>query len=278
MVHIHTTEEILKDLNSCIENKDPFSIVRFGDAIYGILSSFLCPNVIPAGKWSRSVGRRRSNNILGQLTIPDDKREDMCNMMVDAANNANYIDSYDAYKMIRRRRLGIIARMWQDIHNCCGITNTSYCSCFVHYFSIVQSEYNLFDIMKGRKIFCITSRLQCLKKLEELSGAEVLDSYRIPRRGRKARHFRDHFEEVNRIINKNATKYDLFLIGGGFLGKLYGDNIKKNGGRAFDAGRLFDFWSNVRLIDSAPKRFLVYNKDTFLCRRKRRSVKGKLVW
>lgn len=275
---IHSTKTILSKLDKCILNKEPFSIMRFGDAVFGILTAFFCPEVITVGKWSGSKGQKLANNILGQLTIPVGDRNDICQRIVDSANRADYIDSYDAYLRLNRRRLGILARNWKQIHEGSGITNTSYCSCFVHYFSIVENELNLFDIMRGKKIFCITSRLICLDELQKKSNASIIDSYRIPRRGRKAAHYRMYFNSVMRLIRKKATQYDLFLIGGGLLGKIYCDQVKIHGGRAFDAGRLFDFWSNVRTIDSAPKRFLRYNNKKMLCERIKTPKYGKGIW
>lgn len=274
--YINSTNEILTELNECILKKKPFSIIRFGDAIYGIVSVYRCPNLIDSGKWKGRKGKRLSRAILGQLTIPQQNRRRLCRRIVIAANRANFIDSYDAYRLLNRRRLGILGRKWKEIHSESGINNTSYCSCFIHYFSIVDGEYNLLDIMKNRRIFCITSQLSCINKLREVSGASVIDTYQIPRRGRKGRHYKDHFRKIMSLIQNNAKRYDLFLIGAGFLGKIYCDEVKRCGGRSFDAGRLFDFWSGTRQIDSAPKRFLKYNSKKMLCERKRQHSTG--VW
>jgi hypothetical protein len=275
---VYPTLQILHHFNESIENKSPFSIIRFGDAVLGILSVFLAPDVLSVGKWHGAKGKRMANNILGQLTVPNKMRRKLCLRMVTAANRCDYLDSYDAYKLIRSRRLGILARSWKQIHKAVGIDNTSYCSCFVHYFSIVYDEYNLFDIMKDRRIFCITSREMCIDNLKTKSNAAEIDFYRIPRRGRKAMHYRKHFQKVMQICKSHANNYDFFLIGGGFLGKLYCDQVKRFGGRAFDAGRLFDFWSQARIIDSAPKRFLQYDPKLMLCHRLKTPKKGDGVW
>lgn len=275
---INKTSDVLEELNRCIEQKEPFSNLRFGDAGLGIIAAFLCPHVLPVGKWSGKRGERTSNNILGQLTIPVGKRERLCKRAVISANGANFIDSYDAYKFIRSRRLGILARSWYEIHKESGITNDSYSSCFIHYFSIVHGEYNLFDIMKGRRIFCITSRVIPLDRLKTMTGAKEINHYRVPRRGRKAGHYREHFGTVMRICRLNARNYDLFLVGAGFLGKIYCDQVRMFGGRAFDAGRLFDFWAGVRKIDSTPKRFISYDPKIMLCRRIKTPSRGNGVW
>lgn len=268
---IYSTEEILKDLNQCIIKKKPFSTTRLGDAGHGILVVFNCKEIIDVGKWGGSKGKRMANNILGQLTVPTNERERIVSRVAQACDNANYLDCYEAfYDLDTKKGVGILGRKWKTIHECSGITNENYCSPFVHYFSIVDKEYNLFNIMKGRKIFCVTSRVPCLTRLKKVSGAKVIDSYRIPRRGRRARHYKDHYKKVCKIISRRAKSYDLFLIGAGFLATIYCDVVKKNGGRAFDAGRLFDFWGNVREIDSRPKRFITYKTKKMLCTRKRK--------
>jgi len=276
LVKVNSTKKILTDLNRCIVKKKPFSIVRFGDAVHGIVCVFTCPDIIDNGKWSGDKGKKLSNSILGQLTIPTKRRKQVVNRVIVSANRANYCDSYDAYKLLGSNYLGILGRKWKEIHEGAGITNTNYCSCFVHYFSIVDGEYNLFDIMKGRRIFCITSKIGILDKVKEVSGAKEIVGCHIPGRGRGRKHFRNHFSKTIGLIRTNAKNFDLFLIGAGLLGKIYCDEVKKNGGRAFDCGRLFDFWSEKRKIDSRPKRFLVYNNSKLLCDRIKTGAKG--VW
>jgi hypothetical protein len=278
--HIYPTEFILKELNNCVVKKEPFSIIRLGDAGLGIIYSFNCKGIVDRGKWKGGKGRKMSNNILGQLTVPPFRRERIVKAVINACDNANFVDCYEAFFFLNTMKgVGILGEKWKDIHECCGITNTKYCSSFVHYFSITDGEYNLFNIMKNRKIFCITStEKKTLERLKIKSGADVIDSYQIPRRGRKGGHYRLHFKRIMRLIKRNAKDYDLFLIGAGFLGKVYCGKIKQLGGRAFDAGRLFDFWGNGRIIDSRPKRFIVYNQEKMLCDRIKTSTTGKGVW
>ena len=267
---IYSTKEILEDLETCITKKEPFSITRLGDAGHGILSVFLCPSIVDVGKWSGKRGERMANNILGQLTVPMSQRKKVVQRVANACNNANYTDCYEAfYDLDTKKGVGILGRNWKEIHLKSGIENENYCNPFVHYFSIVEDELNLFDLIEGRKIFCVTSRIPAVTSLQNKFKNQV-DYYRIPRRGRKAKHYKDHFRKVCKLLKKNAKNYDLFLIGAGLLATIYCDIVKKNGGRAFDSGRLFDFWSGVRIIDSRPKRFLKYDPRKMLCTRKRK--------
>lgn len=277
LVPIATTDYILNDLEEHIQQKKPFSIIRYGDAIYGIIASFRAPKLIDRGKWKDRKGLTASNNIMGQLTIHPYKREQVVSQLIKAAEEANYCDSFDAYFHLNTRKgVGILGEKWKDIHEAAGITNDKYCSAFVHYFSIIDGEMNLFELMKGRRIFCISNQTQIVTRLQKVSKAKVIKSYRIPRRGRKGGHYKLHYRKVMKFIRNNAKKYDLFLVGAGLLGKLYCAEIKRQGGRAFDAGRIFDFWGGKRQIDSRPKRFIKMNNSKMLCERKKKHPSG--VW
>ena len=70
MNHVYSTEEILKDLNDHIIKKEPWSLVRLGDAGNGIISAFRAPVVVDRGKWQGRKVKKLSNTLMGQLTIP----------------------------------------------------------------------------------------------------------------------------------------------------------------------------------------------------------------
>lgn len=269
MNHIYTTKEILEDLNNHIVKRKPWSLVRLGDAGTGIISVFKAHGIVDRGKWMGSRGTKLANSILGQLTIPTVEREKVINMVADSMSNSNYMDHFDSYTSHPAKKgVGVLGEKQDYILSAAGIDNGgNYCSPFVHYFSIVENEYNLFNLMRNRRVFCITSRNDIINRLEKMSGAKLIHSYRIPRRGRKSCHYKDHFQKVSNIIKSKAKRYDLFLVGAGLLAVVYCGLIKENGGRAFDSGRLFDFWSGVRIIDSRPKRFIKYDSTTMLCKR-----------
>lgn len=274
---ITTTHDILTDLNEHIKQKKPFSTIRYGDAIFGILATFFAPDLLDRGKWKGRKGIKASNSIMGQLTIPTKKRDKIVLKLAQAGNEANYCDSFDAYFYLNTRKgVGIVGEKWKEIHEAAGIKHENYCSPFVHYFSIVEGEMNLFDLMKGRRIFCISNQVHIVNKLQKTSKAKTIKSYRIPRRGRRGGHFKLHYPKIMRFIKNNAKKYDLFLIGGGLLGKLYCAEVKRCGGRAFDVGRVFDFWGGTRKIDSRPKRFVKMNTSKMLCQRIKKHKSG--VW
>lgn len=279
MQHIFSPQEILKDLNDHILTNEPWSMVRVGDAGTGIIASMRAPGVVDRGKWRGSRGKKLANSIMGQLTVPTYKRESLLDQVIDSMNESNYMDHYDCFRELASKKgISVLGEKQDEIHRVAGIDNGGmFCNPFTHYFSIVNGEYNLLKMMKNRRIFCITSRVYIAEKLYKISGAKAIDTYRIPRRGRKAGHYKNHFDKVCNLIKRKANKYDFFLISSGLLAVVYCGIVKKHGGRAFDSGRLFDIWGGLRRIDSRPQRFIKYNPSRMLCDRIKKSRISK-VW
>jgi len=299
MVRIFGTRYILKHLNSCIVHNKSFSTIRFGDACLFILSSTFCR------QFEKGKGKI-SNKIFDGLNIPPNKRLEIVQDLVKYANQADYVDAQSAVlveipkflpimeEFIKSgntnfgqvwerlclktkgqgRGVGNVMSRWREIYKESGITNNSFCSPHLHSFSIIDGEYNLFDIMKNRNIFCISNNIEVCDRLQKKSGAKNIDYFRVVRRGSK-KHYPLYYQNVMDIISKKAIKYDLFLIGAGLLGKIYCGYVKECGGRSFDAGRLFDVWKGKN-IRSIPARFLVMNKQKMLCERKKN--KNGRVW
>lgn len=280
LVEINKTKDILIDLERSIQNQTSFSLIRFGDAVLGILASYLCSNNINFGrKWGGYKGKSVAKSILNKLTIPEELHYKILKKIIVAANNANYIDSYDG-DIIAKFPVGQLAFSWKEIYEDIGIVNKSYCSTFFHYFSIVENEYNLFDIMKGRKIFCINNLIAGFSdRLKEKSQCKLLDFYRIPGRGKTTKHYKNHYKKVCRIIRKNAKDYDLFLIGAGLLANIYCNVVKNNGGRALDIGTVFHLWKGADIRVARPARFITNNKNKMLCKRIKNPPKEAIgIW
>jgi hypothetical protein len=105
--------------------------------------------------------------------------------------------------------------------------------------------------MKDRKICLITAISKATSNLQK-AGYDV-DMIHI------VRQFEDHytfsFQTTVQLIKKLATKYDLFLVAAGELGRIYSGLIKEYGGRALDIGFVAEFWGD-RDIHSRLRPFL----------------------
>jgi len=263
-VKIHKTKDILIHCEKSIQDKKPFSLIRFGDACLGMIANRFSKNVNFGKKWGHPSGTTQTQIIFNQLTVPVYDREIVLKKAIVAANNANYIDSYDA-DLIGKFPVGKLCFSWKEIHEDVGITNRSYCNPMFHNFINVSGEYNIFDLMKGRRIFCVNNIVRKIDpQLRE--HCKVLDFYHIPGRGKQGEHYKKHYRKVCKILKNNSQKYDLFLIGAGLLATLYCDVVKRNGGRALDVGTLFYLWNGMR-VKSRTTRYLVNNKTELLCKR-----------
>jgi hypothetical protein len=184
---------------------------------------------------------------------------------INAANNADYIDSYDA-DLIGKFPVGQLCFSWKEIHEDIGITNTSYCNTMFHNFINVYGEYNILNLMKDRRIFCVNNIIGRIQN-KIRPKCKQLDFYNIPGRGKKGGHYKLHYNRVCTVLKDNAKKYDLFLIGAGLLASHYCDIVKNNGGRALDVGTLFYLWNGMK-VKSRASRYLVNSGDRLLCTRK----------
>lgn len=271
-VKINKTKDILEHLERCIQNDEPFSLVRFGDAGLGIMAALLSNEDIDFGrKWGGRKGIITANSLLNQITIPNPDRIPILKRCVQAANNADYVDSYDS-DLIGKFPVGFLAFRWKEIHEAIGITNTNYCSTMFHNFINVRDEYNILDIMKGRKVFCVNNIVDGLVTVLEPACGEF-GFYRIPARGKKGKHYQEHFKPLCKLLAKNSKNYDLFLIGAGLLASIYCDVVKSHGGRAVDVGTLFYLWNGMK-VKSRASRFLINSAKVLPCRRTKNPPKG----
>lgn len=263
---VHSTKDILLDLEKHVKLKKPFSTIRLGDGVLGVISVFFAPDIVETGKWSGERGLNYCKGIFRGIKIDLETAKIFTSKIIKYCNEANYIDSYDAFKTeeILNKSLGPLAKKWQEIHKIVGISNVNYCNPFLHYFSVVEGEYNLFDIIKNRKVLCIGPRIVLKDKLKEKSKCKSVDWLQVLAKGN---HYRLRHREIVRKIRRTCSQYDVCLVGAGFLGKFYCGLVKSRGGRAFDVGRLFDLWAGRRKIDSRSKRIIRMNTQKMLCER-----------
>jgi len=277
---VHSTQHILKDLDNCIKRKKSFSVMRHGDTGYEIMHSYLAKNkknILPGINFGASKKFSASNKICNQLGIPVGKRQLVARKIARFTSNANYIDSPLAFSYLKRNYIYSLNSIeWQRIINNLKIKNNSFCNPLLNCFCIIEGEYNLFDVMKKRRIFCITNNTKILPKIQNISKATKIDFIQIPGRNAKNAHYPNYFHKINKIIQEKSTYYDFFLVGAGYLGRYYIGMIKQYGGRAFDFGAAFKLWKSGNSMRKKIKPFIRMNNKTFLCKRKIKTGSG--VW
>lgn len=238
---IFKVDEILNKLDNCIVYKKPFSVIRFGDG--GI-------------KFIHALLHRDSKELDGIIIkegLPVRDLVPILELWGLYARKADFIDCPEVYfdgtfwtriknphrKMGKRTRLKLLD--WKSIYYSAEFDNENYCNPELNYLSILRREgkRNLFDIMKNRKVCIITTFPEVRQALYDYKKLHV-DTIKIV--GQFEDHYKNSFEDVVKIIKESSKKYDLWLVAGGELGRIYSGMIKENGGRSFDLGFVIEFW------------------------------------
>jgi len=236
---IYKVGEILADLENCIENKLPFSHLRFGDGGIKFLHSVLVND------------KEQLDIIIKKEGLPSHKIIEIFEMWGHYARNANYIDTPEVYFTgdfwPRIKKMGkpinvdteLKMRDWYKLYNDSEFDNESYCNPESNYLMILRMMYkqkNLLDLMKDRKICIITVFPGIVQPLEEYN----VDVIKIV--GHWENQYQNSFTQVIELIKNSANSYDIWLVAAGELGRVYTGFVKESGGRAVDIGFVAEFW------------------------------------
>jgi hypothetical protein len=248
-MRIYTVREILEELDTCIKNKKPFSLIRFGDGGIKFLKSIIY-----------NVDHSRLFEILKKEGIPFNKVYSIFHLWGKFATEANFIDSPEIYftdkfwsRFTEQKRNRILPdiKNWNRIYYNADFDNDRYCNPEVNFLMLIQRSDcpNLIDIIKNKKIRCITDHEKVNSCLSTVCNSSTL---RIS--GWFQNQYINNYRDVTKEIKRDAKKYDLWLVGAGELGRVYTGLIKKHGGRAIDMGSVFDCW----VKDELPVRLKGY--------------------
>lgn len=246
---IYKIDEILSKLKNCIEERKPFSHIRFGDGGIKMLASLFEKNIGHLEIISKKEG------------IPLNKMVYVAELWGYYARRADFIDTPEVYfnkefwprikkynedgeiKQISERTLELLL-MWPDIYYNAEFDNFNFCNPESNYLLITRKDgENLLDIMENKKICIITAKPQVRSNLKDLNTK--IDIFTIA--GHYQEHYNTSFNKTIEFIKSMARYYDLFLVAGGELGRIYSGVIKESGGRAIDIGFVIEFWCGLEL-------------------------------
>ncbi len=246
--------EVLGRLDRSMRRKESFGLIRFGDGTIKAAHAFHNNDINQLKQISMQEG------------IPITSFEKIIEFWKTSANICDFIDSPEVYfspkfwertkKHKKRISEKTIERLfnWKRLYNQIGIVNKNYCNPEINFLSCVNRGFRrktLPDLMKNKKICCITSR-DDLQNILQQYNVTILQ---IP--GKNENQF-SSFSKIIDTINDKALDFDLWLIAAGELGRIYPGLIKFKGGRAFDIGSLVDYWATQEV----PSRLIPYMKQT----------------
>ena len=253
---IAKVEDILKNVEECIKNDDPFSLIRFGDGGIKFIHAMLFND------------KKQIKQIIEREGLPTDKLDIVLKLWGKYARAANYIDTPEVYftdKFWPRLKTPVKQitgktrtrmRMWKELYERAEIYNLNYCNPEVNYLMILDDRMNILDVMKNRKVCIITA----LRNLHVLLGSNeiLVDTFQIA--GQYDKHYIKSFDKAIAKIKHDVKKYDLWLIAAGELGRIYTGLIKELGGRAVDIGFVVEYWMGEE-IHPRLTRFLIPSEE-----------------
>ena len=268
---IHKTQEILKDLNDCIINKKPFSLLRYGDGGLKFIHSVLYND------------RDQLFDILKKEGIPLNYIVEVFELWGYYTRRANYIDTPEVYftskfwprlksshkPMNKKTREKLIK--WKELYYNAEFDNVNFCNPEINFLSILNKRnyQTILDIIKDRKVCCITTFPEVKERLLEF-GYNI-DTIKIV--GHYENHYKNSFEEVVNKIKETANDYDLFLVAAGELGRIYSGIIKEEGGRTFDIGFVVEYWLHSEIPIRLQPFLQVCNSNPLMLELTRRAFK-----
>lgn len=237
---IYTITEIMNEIDVAIKNKEPFSLIRLGDGGLKLIYSILYNDTIQIKKISKKEG------------IPYSKFVDVFELWGYYLRRSNFIDSSEVYftnkfwDRLRDERLGVSKKTtkklkeWKTLYYNAEIDHERFCNPETNYLSCLESKNpNLIDIITNRNV-CIISTHNIDKLRRFIPICKHIDTIKIV--GQYDDHYNKCYNDVVDKLNRLSTKYDLFLVAAGELGRIYSGIIKENGGRSFDIGFMVDYW------------------------------------
>ena len=233
---IYKIEDILNKLENCIEYNLPFSHIRFGDGGIKYIHSLLYNDLEQLGTIVQKEGLPRHNLV------------EILELWGYYARQADFIDTPEVYyngefwprikkpgKPINKETDDKM-RAWRDLYDRAEFDNENYCNPESNCLMVIDipGKKNLLDIMKDRKVCCITAKPEIKTLIPDLTIVEIV--------GQWQNQYVNSFKEVVDIIKHTANQYDFWLVAAGELGRIYSGLIKEYGGRCLDIGFVIEYW------------------------------------
>lgn len=277
MYKVYNAREILEDVELAIQQKRPLSLLRGGDGTLGVFSVCFLNGFVKIGHWAtfpnetnrlvrkrgKPIGADLVRLLLSRVSIPWEKRLEFFGNTIQYLKEADYIDSFQNYAPGSIKALGnqVLAENWDKILKGVGINleNKKFCDPRFNFFCMLKDQLNLFDIIKGRKVFCVSNMK--FKWLRQIAGASGTQFYVITRNIKSPTGNGMYFE-MNKIIEScKASNADLFLVGAGFVGRNICGALRQQGKVVLDVGSLFDYWSDLRndIVLPTVKKMIKYD-------------------
>jgi len=236
---LSTVSEVVRDLQVAIVSRSPFSMIRFNDGGLKVMKRFI------DGTTDYSTSRQEG--------IPHFFFKNLIKSWINSANEADYIDSPEFYfieKTHKKRGKTSpdnwkLLSQWKEIYSEIGINiNRKFCSPEMGILLFAENaRHNLIETIRHRSICCISNYYRVDRILSRHTRSVTVKL--IP--GFFGNHYDVSYDSIIDEIRKEANDYDLWILASGELGRIYSGEIRRNGGRSIDVGKVVDAWVTRRI-------------------------------
>lgn len=272
-----TSKHIGQDIVKHLKNKEPFSLIRLGDADLRLMQRIDKVEKFKRGEIGFSpIGYIKK---FRQQGIEPNKIPMLYDIYREACNNANYVSGFDCwldtnnywYRNTASDGALNTLKNWRNTYKRMNITNENYCNPDINFHLFMNANFNLLNFLKGKTICLVTPWIGALNRLKN-AGYSV-HHIRIPHMNPKGIRIKevpdltkppagkkwhtDVYEIIKNKIKKKSKKCDIFFIGAGNLGRGYSNHVKECGKVAIDLGKVMDSWHRGEVFGRMKKKFLL---------------------
>lgn len=237
-VNVYSVKEIFEHLKICIRDDKPFSLIRLGDGGLKMIHSFIYDD------------KEQLDIIIKKEGLEPKIIKKVLQLWGYYGKRADYIDTPEVYfspyfwPRIRAKQKAMKPytvnrmRMWNSLYHKIHIHSKKFCNPEFNFLSCLRlpNQKTLINLIEDKKICLICDCPNVAKKLPaDVTTVKIVSQYED--------HYKNSYPKVIRFVEKNAKKFDLFLVAAGELGRIYSGRIREFGGRSLDIGFIVEYWS-----------------------------------
>lgn len=219
------------------DKAEPFSMIRLGDGENSIIQY---PNYCTKSRIQYVMSRALEDREYEGYEINNIKFR-----LLSAIGNSDLIGIYSS------KEENVLKRFYIDyLDGEVEFLKSTFCDPNIHFY--LQTNGFIEDLLSRCDSLSVISGRDVAGSIERLYPGKLKDYFLIP----SERNFRllnekncgEHYPRVFEEIIKAIKIYPgrhLFLVGAGFLGKIYCSEIKRLGGFALDIGSVLDYWAGI---------------------------------
>lgn len=245
--------EVLRAIRLCVDNREPFSLVRLGDGEGALLGY--------PERFERPVLDEFLMLWFGTTEFSSDDIEQIRSDILFSVRNADIV--------------GLPSVEWQSVDTRCeaaaiyamidGQRKAAYTYTSINH--LLEYWHWLWDVVHGAPFCGLVSCHALSSTLKQALAIGHVEEYFVPgergyQRSCDTPHYPDRYRELEERLSI-PYRGAFFLVGAGPLGKIYCQWIKDRGGIAVDIGSVMDGWAGMRTRERIRRALEFYDLGSY---------------